>query len=320
MASHFLPHFITVTIILGICLVLYTIWIVLWSKAVSFIFTNNEYCSENLCLYTTGFDPLGDYRLPQSMEEYSPKTGLYCLSLIQYVYDAQHDEMLKLPRGFKRYASLQNRLDKNRNIGYILGQGNVLWVIFRGTLTMSDIENDIVVRQVSFGSDGVMVNKGAFDIYSSFRSKLLSFIDYLTFSTVIITGHSLGGSLATLAMYDICKKFSTSKQIIVYTYASPRVGNIQFTAELKSMRNVCYRVVNTADIFPQVPLPIAFRPWRPTRPVYYDHYGKVYSFTDNKKNYTYNHSIGTYITHLNNVVNDLSTGTRQSIFDNKLEY
>lgn len=320
MVSHFLPHFITVTIILGICLVLYTIWIVLWSKAIYFIFTNNEYCSENLCLYTTGFDPGSEFILPPSMEEYRPETGLYCLSLIQYVYDAQHDDMLKLPRGFKRYASLQNRLDKNRNIGYILGQGSVLWVVFRGTLTMSDIENDVVVRQAKFGSNGVMVNKGVFDIYSSFRSKLLSFIDYLMFSTVIITGHSLGGSLATLSMYDICKKFSTTRQIIVYTYASPRVGNVRFTSELKSMRNVCYRVVNTADIFPQVPLPIAFRPWRPLKPVYYDHYGKVYSFTDNKMNYTYNHSIGTYITHLNNVVNNLSTGTRQSIFENKLEY
>ena len=44
---------------------------------------------------------------------------------------------------------------------------------------------------------------------------------------VVMTGHSLGGALATLAAYDIAREFSSllgKDQVICYTFGSPRTG------------------------------------------------------------------------------------------------
>jgi predicted lipase len=45
---------------------------------------------------------------------------------------------------------------------------------------------------------------------------------------IIVTGHSLGGSLAILAAADLHKSHGKIDQ--VYTFGQPRVGNAQFAS------------------------------------------------------------------------------------------
>ena len=69
---------------------------------------------------------------------------------------------------------------------------------------------------------------------------------------IYITGHSLGGALAQIAAAVL-----GSDQVgACYTYGSPRVGNSYFDLWVKVPS---YRVLNYADIVPQVPLPIVYR-------------------------------------------------------------
>ncbi len=77
---------------------------------------------------------------------------------------------------------------------------------------------------------------------------------------VFFTGHSLGGALATLALFwweepevkeDLEAPYSTSS--ILYTFGSPRVAATDFAGYLNRKIRQAYRVVNSTDIVPRVP-------------------------------------------------------------------
>eukprot|EP00760_Papus_ankaliazontas_P023216 PhM_4_TR1988/c0_g2_i1/m.68940 len=68
---------------------------------------------------------------------------------------------------------------------------------------------------------------------------------------VIVTGHSLGGALATFAAYDI-KRFLRVEPT-VYTFGAPRVGNDTFAQMYDAMVPNTFRVVNESDIVTSIP-------------------------------------------------------------------
>lgn len=69
---------------------------------------------------------------------------------------------------------------------------------------------------------------------------------------VFITGHSLGAALATLAAAHL----ATTHKIkpILYTFASPRVGDKKFAENLTGLKEV-YRIINSEDLVQATPLP-----------------------------------------------------------------
>ncbi len=67
---------------------------------------------------------------------------------------------------------------------------------------------------------------------------------------IFITGHSLGGALATLAMLHINTYYS-GRNSTLYTYASPRVGDPTFANNFKDLE--CYRVANSEDLVVSIP-------------------------------------------------------------------
>jgi hypothetical protein len=69
---------------------------------------------------------------------------------------------------------------------------------------------------------------------------------------IYIVGHSLGGALAQIAAAVI----GNDQIAACYTFGSPRVGNPLFDLWVKPPS---YRLVNYADIVPQVPMPIIYR-------------------------------------------------------------
>src|SRR5690349_15342834 len=66
---------------------------------------------------------------------------------------------------------------------------------------------------------------------------------------IYITGHSLGGALAQISAAVL----GSDRIAACYTFGSPRVGNAVFDLWVKPPS---YRVINYADIVPQLPLPI----------------------------------------------------------------
>lgn len=129
--------------------------------------------------------------------------------------------------------------------------------------------------------------------------------------TIYVTGHSLGGALATLATAHI-KKLIVSGDIsahypILYSFASPRVGDDDFSKAFDDLE--CYRIANSEDLVPKIPiptlLPIAGR--LPARngiltlltrwlneKLNFQHVGLPLYFTLSKKTISDNHTLPVY--------------------------
>ena len=77
-------------------------------------------------------------------------------------------------------------------------------------------------------------------------------------SRLYVTGHSLGGAMATLAA-AVCAPLEQGNLKALYTIGSPRVGNFSFAKHLNGQRDYQrYRIVNAADIVPRVPMSMFF--------------------------------------------------------------
>ena len=110
---------------------------------------------------------------------------------------------------------------------------------------------------------------------------------------IMLTGHSLGSGVATVASYDIAKHYTNSK-VFVYAFASPRVGNIKFAKSVNLATYSFYRVVNIADIIPTLPLSVMPNKNDNRNPYIYYHCGKEISFDQNWKSLKNNHMIYNY--------------------------
>lgn len=69
----------------------------------------------------------------------------------------------------------------------------------------------------------------------------------------VVTGHSLGSALATLFVMEnkAKNKFDVTT---VCTFASPHVGNTEFVNQFNQLPLTSWRIANTQDIVPKVPL------------------------------------------------------------------
>jgi hypothetical protein len=76
-------------------------------------------------------------------------------------------------------------------------------------------------------------------------------------SKIYVTGHSLGAALASIAALHISQalqKKEQQAQLVLYTFASPRVGNECFAEECAKMFT-CFRIANSEDIVTNLPPP-----------------------------------------------------------------
>lgn len=141
------------------------------------------------------------------------------------------------------------------------------YVIFRGTMEKDEWKQNLRSEQSIFSipNQGFLnlgkVATGFIEIYTKkdpdqkFDS-IADLIDKIfkksglpTTAKIFVSGHSLGGALATMATRHL---LAMNLKSILYTYASPRVGDKDFTEPLT--KTECYRVTNSEDIVPYVPL------------------------------------------------------------------
>lgn len=70
--------------------------------------------------------------------------------------------------------------------------------------------------------------------------------------TIYLTGHSLGGALATLAAHAI-KTALPEARVVVYSYGQPRVGNSAFKYEYNGLVDEHWSVMNARDPIATIP-------------------------------------------------------------------
>lgn len=117
-------------------------------------------------------------------------------------------------------------------------------------------QSSIIIPNI--GDDFGFVTAGFRGIYVSLREKLIDALKQKPQnSKIFVTGHSLGGALATLAIPDILKNthFTNPKDIELYTFASPRSGDRHFAMNFQKLGVQHWRVANTEDVVTMLPFP-----------------------------------------------------------------
>jgi lipase (class 3) len=107
---------------------------------------------------------------------------------------------------------------------------------------------------------------------------------------MVVTGHSLGSALATLFVMEnaLKRKFDITTSC---TFASPRVGNLEFARAFDQLPIDSWRIVNTLDVVPKLPphIPLLLE---------YDHVDTAYPFTSSdfaKESLVCWHAMETYL-------------------------
>ncbi len=136
----------------------------------------------------------------------------------------------------------------------IITLSDKLIISFRGTESLKDIIYDMMFRKIE--TDYGRIHIGFYhqlydaDVYHEFFNKVIELIE--GYDDIYVTGHSLGGALATLFGYNISLK--TTKHINVISFASPRVGDWKWYKRFISQVNLSHkRVVVSSDPIPLFP-------------------------------------------------------------------
>lgn len=135
-------------------------------------------------------------------------------------------------------------------------RNRTLYISFRGTqLNEANLKTDLYESLVKYEPTShlnVSVSYGFANAFLNLRQFFYDVIFRIQANRVIITGHSLGGALASLAAFDL-KYINPDTNLTVYTFASPRVGDIAFASNFNKMVTRSYRVQNMYDPVPRFP-------------------------------------------------------------------
>jgi len=116
---------------------------------------------------------------------------------------------------------------------------------FRGTevTSIGDIRTDLKFSQVASVSSKGFIHQGFQEAFQLVHREIQDYLDKPGMEPLplFITGHSLGGALATIAAKELKYRHGIAA---CYTYGSPRVGDEEWVKEIKVP---VYRVVNSAD-------------------------------------------------------------------------
>ncbi|KAG9301139.1 hypothetical protein G9A89_012522 [Geosiphon pyriformis] len=107
---------------------------------------------------------------------------------------------------------------------------------------------------------GAMIKSEFMDAFKIAKKKILKrirrLLDSRPRSSLHLTGHGVGGVYAVLTGL-ILQLERRRLKIEIYTYGQPRIGNLEFARHVESEIPKLYRITNTYDYVPQVPLKTA---------------------------------------------------------------
>jgi len=139
-----------------------------------------------------------------------------------------------------------------------------LVIVFRGSDGKKDWIDNLKIwkkdirktRPYSGARPDIKVHQGFIEQYKTIRKVIRQIVEsYPNQKEIIITGHSLGGALATLSAVDIKYNYP-EKSVLCITFGSPRVGNKAFTRSFIKRVPRSFRFVCGDDLVCKVPMPV----------------------------------------------------------------
>lgn len=145
-------------------------------------------------------------------------------------------------------------------------QNGVFHLAFRGTEELNDVFADLNIRRTTLFDDdqSILVHTGFLNYFNEIKSDIEAELkaSVKQFHTMQVTGHSLGGAMATIASAYLGKMINTpnteshahfkpidktKKRIVCHTIGSPRVGNTNFVSWFHTHVDESMRIANDDD-------------------------------------------------------------------------
>ncbi|KPA73825.1 lipase precursor-like protein [Leptomonas pyrrhocoris] len=186
--------------------------------------------------------------------------------------------------GFETYAVLNNDDFGTRGFVGVDHNNSQIVVAYRGSDDLANWLLDLLAVPVQYKPDdcgsGCKVHAGFMLSYLSLSTDtsdaVLTLLGTYPNYGIVVTGHSLGGAMATLAAADLQDllnhgNFTPAPQpVTLYTYGSPRVGNAAFAQWVTDLLSdgASYRITHSRDPIVRLP-PISWGFAHVTSEVFY---------------------------------------------------
>ncbi len=216
---------------------------------------------------------------PSSAAGFNRHSAMWLAEFCRLIYRQERDELPHRPAGFRTRAQILAEHGWREGAVLRSGQGvpqaavfertnpDGAVIVFRGTLGLRDMFTDLQLVLRPWAGAG-HVHQGFKDAHAALWPALKQQLPAPR-GPIFLTGHSLGGALATMTA-ALCRTELPSHDIAaLYTFGSPRVGDRVFGAALQSVPH--FRVVNDLDVIPRLP-PVIPNPVLP----YFEHSGQLH--------------------------------------------
>lgn len=245
------------------------------------------------CYDAFDFDPYSKYcgscKYPRDKLFVALEMEYHGYEVTRYLYATSN---VKLPNFFSQPKNPDVWSKTSNWIGFVavssdemskkLGRRDIV-ICWRGTVTRVEWVHDwmvflkpITANGIPSSDPNIKVESGFLDLYTdkdpscryskfSVREQVLSEIKHQMEVhqdeevSITTTGHSLGSALATLSAFDIADvglhigRNGQPVPVSVFSFAGPRVGNMQFKDRLEGLGVKVLRVVNVRDVVPKTP-------------------------------------------------------------------
>lgn len=153
---------------------------------------------------------------------------------------------------------------------YTTQYNNSLIFLFRGTESKKDIYTDLNIKRIKLPLHNInienqpLVHDGFYDQFVTVRDNINNIIlEYINNEdnqekSIVFSGHSLGGALATISSLYFGVMYSDIK-VTCITFGSPRVGCELFANLFNKVVNKSLRFVNDNDPVPCLPSSLRFK-------------------------------------------------------------
>ena len=182
---------------------------------------------------------------------------LYNIGLTDKVYSEQKDIDFKAQR-LKLIKWIEDK--KSDTQGFVATKDNTIYIVWRGSSSKKDFQNDASIDKVPFVEKGEKVHIGFKSCWDSVKDETYKSLDIAlknlgqehSIDNIVVCGHSLGAAISTLCAYEIYSIYKSNK-IICCTIGSPRVGNKVFKQNFDKSPIESLRIVNNLDVVTRSP-------------------------------------------------------------------
>lgn len=167
-----------------------------------------------------------------------------------FAYDSEKEKEKLVEELSLFNMTIETTFDKNGSQAIIVSNDTFYVLVFRGTEvdSMQDIKADLNAKTIVCEMGG-KVHKGFNEAFLELHMDIQTYLDdnLQDNKPLFITGHSLGGALATIATKKLTFKYGIAG---CYTFGSPRVGDEEW---MNNIKTPIYRLVNSADPVTMLP-------------------------------------------------------------------